>query len=130
MNVLNTGKMKFDLIDYNEDSISLRCHMHIISMKLKQEGDMVNVIISFTFEGREAVAQQFASIGGDRASHRIVEFINANLDSSELTESSRAYLMESQNKIKKGGTNLVIWVVGFVVFFFVIWGMMMLFIFW
>ncbi len=127
--VLNAGKMKFDLIDYSEDSVSLRCHMHIMTVKLKQENDIVNVIISFTFEGREAMAQQFASIGGDRAAHRIVEFLNTNLDSSEVTDSAVAYLQQKQAAVKKGGQGAAMWIIGGVVFFFLIWGIMMLIIF-
>jgi len=125
INQLNSGNMKFDLIDYNDESLSLRCHLHIISLKFKQEGEMVNVIISFTFEGgggeAGGLAQNFSSVGGDRAACRIVEFINEKLDTSEITESATQYLLEKQSNVKQGYSNMAIWAVGFVALFFIIY---------
>jgi hypothetical protein len=121
LNTLNNGNLKFDLIDYGEDSVSLRMQMHIITMKLKADGEMVNVIISFTFEGKDNIGQQFAKIGADKASCRIVEFINESLEPSAITESANQYLIQKQADISSGNKNMVLYGVGIVVLFFVIY---------
>ena len=125
MNELNTRGYNFSLIDYTADSISVRSNLHIISINLKQEDEIVNVIINFTFEGKDAMAQNFASVGGDRLTTKIVTFINSSLDSSEVTENARQYLIEKQSSTKKGTTNVII--MGIVLFFMFLGVMMFIF---
>ena len=121
LNGLNNGNLKFDLIDYGEDSVSLRMEMHIITMKLKADGEMVNVIISYTFEGKDNFGQQFAKIGADKASFRIVEFINESLEPSAITESANQYLIQKQTDISSGNKNMVLYCLGVVVLLFVLY---------
>ena len=40
LNGLNNSNLKFDLVDYGDDYVTLRMQMHIITMKLKEDGEM------------------------------------------------------------------------------------------
>ena len=123
ISLLNQGEMKFDLVDYNDESISLKSKMHIVSIKLKQEGNLVNVIVSFKFDAEDGKGSQFNENRGNKAIYQVVDFINKNLDSIELTENAVIFLEDVNIKIQQGANKATLQVIGGIVLFFIIFGM-------